>query len=141
MSKTTCVAEVELIPFTTTLVVSLLVGLEYGILIGVASNVIFVLYASARPPVIIAKEKLPQGDVYVVSPSRGLQFPSAEYLREKVMRNCYYAGSTVAIDGRNLSNVDATVAKVSPTRQQKNSGFVQILSTASTKEFRLFGPW
>lgn len=103
--------KIDLIPFSVTLVSSLLIGLEYGILIGIASNLLFILYSSARPSIEIEREKLPQGDVFIVTPSRSLQFPSAEYLREKVIQGCYYPKTTVVLNGKYINNVDATVAK------------------------------
>ncbi|KAK5640780.1 hypothetical protein RI129_009327 [Pyrocoelia pectoralis] len=101
----------DLIPFIVTLLASLLVGLEYGILIGIGSNMLFVLYSSARPSIEIEREKLPQGDIFIVTPSRSLQFPSAEYLREKIIQDCYDPKVTVVLNGKYINNVDATVAK------------------------------
>ncbi|KAF5284362.1 hypothetical protein FQR65_LT13579 [Abscondita terminalis] len=103
--------KIDLIPFSVTFVASLLIGLEYGILIGIASNLLFILYSSARPSIEIEREKLAQGDVFIVTPSRSLQFPSAEYLREKVIQGCYYPKTTVVLNGKYINNVDATVAK------------------------------
>ncbi|KAB0793487.1 hypothetical protein PPYR_13107 [Photinus pyralis] len=103
--------KMDLIPFIITLLASLLVGLEYGILIGICSNILFVLHSSARPSIEIEREKFPQGDVFVVTPSRSLQFPSAEYLREKVIQDCYDPKVTVVLNGKYINNVDATVAK------------------------------
>ncbi|XP_031353794.1 sodium-independent sulfate anion transporter-like [Photinus pyralis] len=103
--------KMDLIPFVITLVASLIIGLEYGILIGIGSNIIFLLYSSARPSIEIEREKFPQGDVFVVTPCRSLQFPSAEYLREKVIQDCYDPKVTVVLNGKHINNVDATVAK------------------------------
>lgn len=87
-------------------------SLEYGILIGVAVNIVFVLYSSARPPISIERNKLPCGDAFIVTPSRSLQYPSAEFVREKVIKDCDRFNSTVIIDGKHIRSVDATVAKV-----------------------------
>lgn len=103
---------IDLIPFSITLIASLFLGLEYGILIGIASNLLFVLYSSARPSITIDREKLPQGDVFVVTPFRSLQFPSAEYLKERVMQDCDSKNTTVVINGKYINGIDATVAKV-----------------------------
>lgn len=101
----------DLIPFFVTLFACLFVGLEYGILIGMATSLIFVLYASLRPPVAVV-EKFTDGLIYIVTPSRGLQYPAAEYVRKLVMKKCSYPESTVIVDGKYINSTDATVAKV-----------------------------
>lgn len=70
---------------------------------------IFVLYTSARPPVKIERQI---GDVYVVTPGRSLQYPAAEYVREKILRDCKEEATSVVVDCRNVRSVDVTVAKV-----------------------------
>lgn len=102
--------KLDLIPLFATFFACLFLGLEYGIVIGVGINLLFILYPSARPPVKIEEEKLPQGDVFIITPSRNLHFPAAEYLREKVMRKSKNA-STIVIRGKYMSSIDATVAK------------------------------
>ncbi|KAI5698235.1 hypothetical protein M8J75_004013 [Diaphorina citri] len=41
----------DLIPLFTTFVFSLLLGLEFGIIVGIVVNIVFILYSSARPNV------------------------------------------------------------------------------------------
>lgn len=101
-----------MIPLLVTLVACLFLGLEYGILIGLAVNIAFVLYSSARPPVSIERNKLPCGDTYIVTPSRSLQYPAAEFVREKIIKHCDRSNSTVIIHGKYIRIIDATVAKV-----------------------------
>nr|CAI5829137.1 unnamed protein product [Callosobruchus analis] len=98
----------DLIPLTTTLVFCLLINLEYGILIGIATNITFVLYASARPKIEL-EEQLP--NIYVVKLKTGLYFTAAEHFREFVLQNCLKEKSTVVVDGKYLGNIDSTVAK------------------------------
>lgn len=45
----------DLIPMFVTFIFCLIVGVEYGILLGVSTNLIFLLYPSARPTVHIEK--------------------------------------------------------------------------------------
>lgn len=104
--------ELDLIPLVVTLVSCLWIGLEYGILIGLAVNIVFVLYSSARPKISIERNKLSCGDTFVVTPTRSLQYPSAEFVREKIIKECDLFNSTVIIHGRYVRSVDATVAKV-----------------------------
>ena len=105
--------ELDLIPFTVTLLSSLFLGLEYGIIIGIGTNLLFILYNSSRPPVQIEREKFFTREIYLVTPSRELQFPSAEYVREKIMKDCDCIDVPIVIDGKYVGNIDATVAKVS----------------------------
>lgn len=105
-------SELDLIPFFVTLFACIFIGLEYGIVIGIGSNLLFVLYTSLRPPITIEREKLPEGEVFIVTPSRGLQFPAAEYIKERILKDCNCSKATVVIDGRYINNIDATVARV-----------------------------
>ncbi|KAJ8978076.1 hypothetical protein NQ317_000634 [Molorchus minor] len=83
----------DLIPLTVTVLCCLLISLEYGILIGIATNVLFVLYSSARPKLDIER---PSGDVYIVRLKTGLHFAAAEYVREMILKRCIVEKSTVS---------------------------------------------
>lgn len=48
------VAEVDIIPAVVTFAACLLLRLELGIVVGIAVNLLFLLYASARPAVRIS---------------------------------------------------------------------------------------
>ncbi|XP_056640553.1 sodium-independent sulfate anion transporter isoform X2 [Diorhabda sublineata] len=100
--------KLDLIPLTATLVCCLFINLEYGILIGLAVNIVFVLYSSARPKIEI-EEISPL--YYLVKFKSGLHYTSAEYLREYILSMCTSPNSTVIIDGEYIGNIDATVAK------------------------------
>ncbi|GJQ72228.1 hypothetical protein Trydic_g3319 [Trypoxylus dichotomus] len=103
--------KLDLIPFFVTLLACIFIGLEYGILIGIASNIAFVLYSSLRPPITINEEKYPEGEVFIVTPTRGLQFPAAEYIKERVLKDCNSPNATVVVDGKYINSIDATVAR------------------------------
>ncbi len=47
--------EMDLLPWTVTFVMSLLVGLEFGILTGLLISIVFLLYYAARPGVRVSK--------------------------------------------------------------------------------------
>ncbi|XP_046393579.1 sodium-independent sulfate anion transporter-like isoform X2 [Ischnura elegans] len=108
--------KLDLIPCFTTFFVSLLLGLEYGILVGVAVNLLFLLYDVARPSIKISKLKYGHNCVLLMTPDRSVVFPSAEYVREYVLKSsgdddpedCNY---TVVIDGTHIQYIDATAAK------------------------------
>lgn len=102
-------SEADLIPLIATLVCSLLISLEYGIIIGIATNLLFILYSCARPKITIDQH---QSNVYLVKFKTGLHFAAANYIREFILENCDREKYTIVIDGFNVGNVDATVAKV-----------------------------
>lgn len=105
--------ELELIPFGATLLACLFLGLEYGILVGLGTNIAFVLYSSARPPLYVERLKLSDGDIFLVAPSRSLQYPAAEFIREKIMSDCYGTNNVIVVDGKYVRSIDATVGRVS----------------------------
>lgn len=102
-------SEIDLIPLIVTILVSLLVSLEYGIIVGIATNLVFVLYSSARPKIVI---ETPIGSVCILNFKTGLHFPAAGYIREYILEQCDVEKSIIVINGTNIGNIDATVAKV-----------------------------
>lgn len=101
-----------MIPFTITLICCLLLSLEYGIFIGIATNMVFVLYSTARPKLQIEEVRTSSGDGYVVTSKTGLHYAAAESIREKILDTCCGEDTAVIINGEFVGNIDATVAKV-----------------------------
>lgn len=87
-------------------------SLENGILIGISCNLLFVLYSSARPKLNIEQQTSAGRYVYIVSPKTHIQFPAAEYLRKVIGEQCAIEGMIIVINGKNIGNMDATVARV-----------------------------
>ncbi|XP_020291043.1 sodium-independent sulfate anion transporter-like isoform X1 [Pseudomyrmex gracilis] len=105
--------KIDLVPLTVTLLCCLAIGLEYGMIAGIAVNLILLLYFAARPGLLI-EERIVNGlTVLFVSPKQSLSFPAAEYLRERVMSWCDKKPGKlpVVIEGRHVLRIDATVAK------------------------------
>jgi sodium-independent sulfate anion transporter 11 len=103
-----------------TLLSSLFLSLEYGILIGISTNLLFVLHAAARPPLNLEKLKSNcQDEVYSIAPSGTILFPAAEFLRNVILQ-CQEEGALIVFDGQRVDRMDATVAKVKsiPTNYQ-----------------------
>ncbi|XP_055918098.1 sodium-independent sulfate anion transporter isoform X2 [Eupeodes corollae] len=103
----------DFIPFLATLLCSLFWSLEYGILCGVGVNLVFVLYASARPKIVISVQKISGIEVGVVNVFSNLKYSSAEYLRSKVIKfvNEHFGRvSVVIICGEEIFSIDSTVA-------------------------------
>ncbi|KAJ1526898.1 hypothetical protein ONE63_008450 [Megalurothrips usitatus] len=108
---------IDLIPLGATFLCCLLIGLEYGMIVGIAVNLLILLYHSARPPVDMKWVVVNGCNVLLVTPAQSLAFPSAEYVREVIVADCNQhrdesQQSAVVIDGANLFNIDSTVAKV-----------------------------
>lgn len=104
--------KLDLIPFTATFLVALFFGVEYGIIAGVAVHIIFVLYPVARPKFNMRREEIDGEYLYVIVPSVEMQFPVADYFRDRVLKDCQRPFSTVVIDGLNVRYMDATVARI-----------------------------
>ncbi|XP_043502293.1 sodium-independent sulfate anion transporter-like [Polistes fuscatus] len=105
---------IDIVPLMVTLICCLALSLEYGMIAGIAINLIHLLYFTARPGLLI-EERVVDNDITVlfVIPKQSLSFPAAEYLREQVMEWCDRCTENVPviIDGCNVLRIDSTVAK------------------------------
>ncbi|XP_050432630.1 sodium-independent sulfate anion transporter-like [Adelges cooleyi] len=106
--------KIDLIPAFATFLCSLLIRLEVGIVVGIAINVIILLYTLARPRVHVEKRKNDFGHEYlVITPDRSLVFPSVEYVRSVVTKAGLKQGLSsipVVIDCRHIQGADFTAA-------------------------------
>ncbi|XP_012145962.2 sodium-independent sulfate anion transporter isoform X2 [Megachile rotundata] len=105
--------KIDLIPLTVTLFSCLAIGPEYGMIAGIAVNLILLLYFAARPGLLIEERLIDGLKILFVSPKQSLSYPAAEYLRERVMSWCARRSETipVIVEGRHVLRIDATVAK------------------------------
>lgn len=94
-----------------TLLPSVFLGLEYGILIGIVVNLVALLYFSARPSVQTKIEQIEGETVIVVVPEEAIAFPAAERLRANIMKLSGESECNVILDCKNLKRLDVTVAK------------------------------
>ncbi|KAJ8984676.1 hypothetical protein NQ317_015767 [Molorchus minor] len=108
----------DLIPAIATFLSCLFLRLEIGIVIGIGINVVFLLYATARPSVHVEKVTGSYGcdgcDYLLITPDRSLTFPSVEYVRALVSKAGVKQGSSsipVVIDARHIQGADFTAAK------------------------------
>ncbi|XP_015838459.1 sodium-independent sulfate anion transporter isoform X2 [Tribolium castaneum] len=96
-----------------TFVTCLVTRLEYGISTGVVLNIIFILYQAARPKITIETMKSTQGaDYLLVTPDRCLIFPSADYVRNLVIKQSMRQKIPVVIDCSHIYGADYTAATV-----------------------------
>ncbi|KAL3288769.1 hypothetical protein HHI36_003203 [Cryptolaemus montrouzieri] len=101
----------DLIPLLVTFFTCLLWSLENGILVGIFCHLLFVLYSSVRPKFYIDLEVHSGKYVNIISPKNSIQFPAAEYMRKIIEKHCSAQSAIVVINGKNIGNMDATVAK------------------------------
>ncbi|XP_012145971.2 sodium-independent sulfate anion transporter [Megachile rotundata] len=106
--------KIDLIPAVATFLCCLFIRLELGIVIGIGINVIFLLYASARPSLRVHKDTSINGCEYlVITPDRSLVFPSVEYVRAVISKHGTKQGTgvPVVIDSTHIQAADFTAAK------------------------------
>ncbi|XP_063825040.1 sodium-independent sulfate anion transporter-like [Ostrinia nubilalis] len=105
----------DLVPAFATFAICLAVGVELGILAGVAVNVILLLYPSARPQLDAEIVTNSSGFSYVlVTVGNSLYFPGVEYIRQYVERAAKKQGGCsmpIVIDCRYVLGADFTAAK------------------------------
>lgn len=89
------VNRLDVVPWVFCFIFSFLTGIEYGIIIGVAVNLLILLYPYAKPGIKVAKENrnsvvtaptsVSQDDVVVIKFAEGLHFPGIEYVVQRVL--------------------------------------------------------
>uniref|UniRef100_A0A0K8U3A7 Sodium-independent sulfate anion transporter n=1 Tax=Bactrocera latifrons TaxID=174628 RepID=A0A0K8U3A7_BACLA len=103
----------DLFPFAVTYFTCLFWSLEYGIICGIVVNISFILYRSARPQIHLEKKKVSNYEICFVDVKQRLDFASAEYLKERVvkfMSGNRYDVSLIVIKGEEINSIDYTVA-------------------------------
>ncbi|KAK9887716.1 hypothetical protein WA026_000035 [Henosepilachna vigintioctopunctata] len=94
-----------------TFLTCLLWSLENGILVGIFSNLLFVLYTTARPKFHLEHQTCAGRYIYLITPKTSILYPAAEYLRKDVEQNCTLEYGIVVLNGKNIGDMDATVAR------------------------------
>ncbi|KAH8340585.1 hypothetical protein KR059_001670 [Drosophila kikkawai] len=103
----------DLVPGVGTFVACLVLPLEWGILIGVGLNVIFILYHAARPKLTTELLTTQSGVEYsMITPDRCLIFPSVDYVRNLVNKQSMRQNLPVVIDASHVYGADFTTATV-----------------------------
>ncbi|CAH2036859.1 unnamed protein product, partial [Iphiclides podalirius] len=105
--------KLDIIPAVVTFAACLLTRLELGIVIGIAVNLLFLLYASARPSVRVTSAVSSDGVPHVVATvDRALAFPSAEFVRRAVRKAAERdARAPLVLDASHVQAADFTAAK------------------------------
>lgn len=104
----------DTIPLLATIFSCLLIGLEIGILIGVAVNLVMLLISSSSPDVELEHHTIGEHELLVLTPSQSLNFSSADYFRGKVVKHVVQHPTIhyVVIDGHYITSMDTTATKV-----------------------------
>ncbi|XP_054284066.1 sodium-independent sulfate anion transporter-like [Macrosteles quadrilineatus] len=101
----------DLVPALVTFIACLLVGVEKGLVIGVAIDVLILLYFNARPRVSI--DKVQGSPIYwVVQPHGSLLFPAVDYVWDKIVTKVKEGEpTTLVLDCSYILHTDFTAAK------------------------------
>ncbi|ALC47952.1 Esp [Drosophila busckii] len=103
----------DLLPGIGTFLACLVLPLEFGILIGICINVVFILYNVARPKLSTELFTTQSGVKYLmITPDRCLIFPSVEYVRNFVNKLSIRQNLPVVIDASHVYGADFTTATV-----------------------------
>ncbi|CAL8073740.1 unnamed protein product [Orchesella dallaii] len=107
--------KMDLIPLTLTFFVTLFVGLEFGIGIGLISSTLYLLYYSARPKVNILQGESSTGTRFVlVELDRSLTFPSVDYITYEITKaGLRFANSKtpIVVDCHHIQFADYTAGE------------------------------
>lgn len=78
----------ELLPGAITFILSLLFGIELGLLLGVATDIAFLVYRAARPALCVNKQHTVNGVEYIyVRPNHSaIYFPAIEWVRSGISK-------------------------------------------------------
>jgi sodium-independent sulfate anion transporter 11 len=103
--------KIDLVPFVGTFVMSLLYGLDIGILVGACIDILMTVYRSSRPKL---QCELVGDRILVVKPMQNVIYSSAEFVKEKVIEKVSENASVrnVVIDGSCMCCVDLTSVKI-----------------------------
>ncbi|XP_018570602.1 sodium-independent sulfate anion transporter [Anoplophora glabripennis] len=103
----------DLVAAFATFVACLVIGVEYGILLGVGINIMFLLYPSARPTVYVDQLKTSNGVNYIlITPGNSLYFPAVDFIKNSVAKEGLSSKNLpVVIDCRFVLGADFTAAK------------------------------
>ncbi|KAI9584660.1 hypothetical protein GQX74_006555 [Glossina fuscipes] len=90
----------------------LVMPLEIGILVAIGVNLLFILYHAARPKIMLETMSVDELKFLKITPDRCLIFPSAEFVRNLILKSGCQSSLPVVIDCTYIYGSDYTAAKV-----------------------------
>ncbi|XP_055525139.1 sodium-independent sulfate anion transporter-like isoform X1 [Wyeomyia smithii] len=106
----------DLIPGIAAFIACLALPIEYGILVGIGLNILFILYHAARPKIHLDQMITPCGIKYLMlTPDRSLIFPSSDFVRNLINKHGLKNQTPVVIDCTHIYGADFTAAQVIDT--------------------------
>lgn len=126
-----------------TLILSLLVGVEIGLLSGVFLDVAFVIQRTARPVLSFSNCVSTSGIEYILMKPRHslLCFPAAEYMRNGInsaIKECERCPSFIVIDLRNVQELDYTAAKgIGGLKKELAARHITLIIIGSNEDIKL----
>nr|XP_050862141.1 sodium-independent sulfate anion transporter-like isoform X1 [Vespula vulgaris] len=103
--------KVDFVVMIVTFLSCIFLGLELGIAIGIVSNLVTLLYFSAKPSFETRIEQNGDQRIIYIIPEEAIAFPAAEHLRANIMKLSEKNDCNVVLDLKNLKRIDVTVAK------------------------------
>ncbi|XP_039494373.1 sodium-independent sulfate anion transporter [Drosophila santomea] len=107
----------DMLPFLVTVLTCVFWTLEYGMVVGIVFNALFLLYKSMKPQFYLATEKFNGVEVTMADLKGSVDYAAAEYLKMSIVshvtqRNSEGGAPTtlVVIKGHEIASIDTTVA-------------------------------
>lgn len=149
------IKKIDLIPWFVTFILSFVLGIEYGIMIGVGVSLLMLLYPWARPKVDVKKEQYRPTvtgasvnaavkEVLVIEFDSGLRFPGVEHLRQEVVDEATNQGELevprpVILDMIHVASLDfSTVHAIEELLEELTvNGGALVLSNVKTSVYTI----
>uniref|UniRef100_A0A182S6L0 STAS domain-containing protein n=1 Tax=Anopheles maculatus TaxID=74869 RepID=A0A182S6L0_9DIPT len=130
----------ELIPGAVTFVLSLIVGVELGLLAGVLTDLAFVVYRTARPLLTVSLANTTPGAQYIlIRPNHSvIYFPAVEWVRNVTSKAIKQHGNIpVVFDCRLVNEFDYTAATgLQMLRKELEKKKIPLIVYGSSSEVR-----
>lgn len=111
--------KLDLVPWLVTFVISLTLGIEYGVFVGCGISILMVLYTTANPKIKFARD----GDEtrWTIQPTTGLLYPSADQISSKLFKQLKEESDckTFKIDMSLIVDTDTSIIQSLKILQEK----------------------